>query len=56
MGARLSCKRAGIHVQAEFGFKADPNMKDQMKYAFDSGIRYLVVFGEEEINAGAFCL
>ncbi len=40
-------------VQAEFGFKADPNMKDQLKYAFDNGIRFLVLFGEEEINSGA---
>ena len=40
-------------LQAEFGFKADPNMKDQLKYAFDNGIRFMVLFGEEELNAGA---
>ena len=27
-------------------------MKDQLKYAFDNGIRFLVLFGEEELNAG----
>ena len=28
-------------------------MKDQLKYALDNGIRFLVLFGEEELNAGA---
>ena len=40
-------------AQAEFGFKADPQMKDQLKYALDNGIRFLVLFGEEELKAGA---
>ena len=40
-------------MQAEFGFKADPNFKDQLKYALDNGIPYVVLFGEEELSAGA---
>ena len=40
-------------AQAEFGFKADPQMKDQLKYALDHGIRFLVLFGEEELSTGA---
>ena len=40
-------------MQAEFGFKADPNFKDQLKYAFDNGIRFLVLFGEDELKSGA---
>ena len=39
-------------MQAEFGFKPNPKMGDQLKYAFESGIRFLVLFGESEIAAG----
>jgi len=46
-------RRLEWSAQAEFGFKADPQMKDQLKYALDNGIRFLVLFGEEELKAGA---
>ena len=39
-------------MQAEFGFKPNPKMGDQLKYAFESGIRFLVLFGESELAAG----
>ena len=41
-----------VSLQAEFGFKPNPKMGDQLKYAFESGIRFLVLFGESELAAG----
>jgi histidyl-tRNA synthetase len=42
--------RAGI--AAEFGFKANPKMGDQLGAAFDAGIPFMVLFGSTELEAG----
>ncbi|GAX78396.1 hypothetical protein CEUSTIGMA_g5838.t1 [Chlamydomonas eustigma] len=42
--------RAGI--KAEFGYKPNPKMGDQLNHAFDSGIPYMVLFGEDELSRG----
>jgi len=42
--------RAGI--KAEFGYKANPQMPDQLGYALKAGIPLLVLFGESELSAG----
>ena len=39
-------------VKAEFGFKTNPKMGDQLSYALEQGIPYMVLFGEDEIGAG----
>jgi len=39
-------------VRAEFGFKPNPKMGDQLGYALKSGIPLMVLFGEDEINRG----
>jgi len=39
-------------VKAEFGFKTNPKMGDQLSYALEQGIPYMVLFGEDEIDAG----
>jgi histidyl-tRNA synthetase len=37
-------------ISAEFGFKPNPKMGDQITYALESGIPFMVLFGEDEIN------
>lgn len=37
-------------LQAEFGFKPNPKMADQLGYALKQGIPYLVLFGDSEIE------
>jgi len=37
-------------INAEFGFKPNPKMGDQITYALESGIPFMVLFGEDEIN------
>jgi threonyl-tRNA synthetase len=39
-------------IAAEFGFKQNPKMGDQLGYALDHGIPFMVLFGEDELNAG----
>lgn len=39
-------------IKAEFGFKANPKMGDQLSYALDNAIPFMVLFGDEELNAG----
>ena len=36
-------------ISAEFGFKPNPKMGDQINYALENGIPFMVLFGEEEI-------
>ena len=40
-----SKRRVSACAQAEFGFKAKPQMADILKSAFDAGIPFLVFFG-----------
>lgn len=39
-------------IKCEFGFKPNPKMGDQLNYALKSGIPFVILFGEDEINAG----
>ena len=39
-------------VKAEFGFKSNPKMADQLGYALKAGIPFIVLFGEDELQAG----
>ena len=44
--------RAHARMQAEFGYKPNPKMGDQLTHALKSGIPLLVLFGEDELQAG----
>ncbi|KAI8463085.1 MAG: hypothetical protein J3K34DRAFT_158180 [Monoraphidium minutum] len=39
-------------IKAEFGFKPNPKMGDQLGYALEQGIPLMVLFGEDEITSG----
>eukprot|EP00803_Ostreobium_quekettii_P009552 evm.model.scf_85EXC.10 EVM.evm.TU.scf_85EXC.10 scf_85EXC:64372-67395(+) len=39
-------------ICAEFGFKPNPKMGDQLNYALNKGIPFLVLFGEDELSKG----
>jgi histidyl-tRNA synthetase len=39
-------------IKAEFGFKPNPKMGDQLAYALEQGIPFLVLFGEDELQQG----
>ena len=39
-------------IKAEFGFKPNPKMGDQLNHAFETAIPFMVLFGEDEINKG----
>ena len=39
-------------IKAEFGFKPNPKMGDQLTYALEQGIPFLVLFGEDEVQQG----
>lgn len=40
-------------IKAEFGFKPNPKMGDQLGYALEQGIPYMVLFGDDELKSGA---
>ncbi|KAL6750380.1 hypothetical protein V8C86DRAFT_855743 [Haematococcus lacustris] len=39
-------------IKAEYGYKPNPKMGDQLNYALEEGIPFMVLFGEEELAAG----
>lgn len=39
-------------IKAEFGFKPNPKMGDQLGYALEQGIPFMVLFGEDELAGG----
>eukprot|EP00887_Chlorella_sp_A99_P006734 scaffold3.g6734.t1 len=39
-------------LRAEFGFKPNPKMADQLGYALKQGIPFMVLFGESEVEQG----
>eukprot|EP00884_Botryococcus_braunii_P005094 jgi/Botrbrau1/14586/Bobra.0312s0009.1 len=43
-------------IPAEFGYKANPNLKDQLGYADENGIPFVVLFGDTELEQGVFKL
>lgn len=59
IGAGLQSKRMSIAstlwaagIKAEFGFKPNPKMADQLGYALKSGIPFMILFGEDEVAKG----
>lgn len=59
IGSGLQRKRMAIAaklwaagVKAEFGFKPNPKMGDQLGYALKSGIPFMILFGEDELSKG----
>ena len=56
IGKNLQPKRMEIcaqlwakQIRAEFGYKANSNLKEALAYADDNGIPYVVLFGESEL-------
>lgn len=39
-------------IKAEFGFKPNPKMGDNLNYALEQAIPFMVLFGEDEIKNG----
>lgn len=39
-------------IAAEFGYKPNPKMGDQLNYALQQGIPFMVLFGEDELSEG----
>eukprot|EP00775_Hariotina_reticulata_P012337 gene12337-12470_t len=39
-------------INAEFGFKPNPKMGDQLGYALEQGIPFMVLFGDDELKSG----
>ncbi|GMH38611.1 hypothetical protein BSKO_06495 [Bryopsis sp. KO-2023] len=39
-------------IKAEFGFKPNPKMGDQLNYVLDGGIPFMVLFGGDELEKG----
>lgn len=37
-------------IKAEFGYKANPKMGDQLNHAFEQSIPFMVLFGDEEMR------
>jgi len=48
----LASKLWSAGLKAEFGFKTNPKMGDQLGYALEQGIPLMVLFGDDEINGG----
>jgi hypothetical protein len=48
----LCAKLWSAGIKAEFGFKPNPKMGDQLGHALESGIPFMVLFGEDELAAG----
>ena len=39
-------------IKAEFGYQANPKLQKQLTYALESGVKWIVVVGEEEMKQG----
>jgi histidyl-tRNA synthetase len=39
-------------IKAEFGFKPNPKMGDQLNHAFETAIPFMVLFGDDELSKG----
>jgi hypothetical protein len=49
MRMELASRLWAAGIKAEFGFKPNPKMADQLGYALKAGIPFLVLFGEDEV-------
>eukprot|EP00879_Flechtneria_rotunda_P029211 GHRR01031496.1.p1 GENE.GHRR01031496.1~~GHRR01031496.1.p1 ORF type:complete len:289 (+),score=145.89 GHRR01031496.1:29-895(+) len=59
IGNGMQVKRMGLcsklwaaGIKAEFGFKPNPKMGDQLGHALEQGIPYIVLFGDDELKSG----
>lgn len=50
----VSSKLWAAGIKAEFGYKANPKMGDQLNHAFEQAIPFMVLFGDEELKEGVF--
>jgi histidyl-tRNA synthetase len=48
----LASKLWAAGVKAEFGFKPNPKMGDQLGYALEQGVPLMVLFGDDELARG----
>eukprot|EP00882_Tetradesmus_deserticola_P020206 GHRQ01021783.1.p2 GENE.GHRQ01021783.1~~GHRQ01021783.1.p2 ORF type:complete len:143 (+),score=88.13 GHRQ01021783.1:426-854(+) len=48
----VAAKLWAAGIKAEFGFKPNPKMGDQLGYALEQGIPFMVLFGETELQQG----
>ncbi len=48
----LAAKLWESGIKAEFGFKPNPKMGDQLTAALEQGIPFMVLFGEDELQRG----
>lgn len=39
-------------ISAEFGYKPNPKMGDQLNYVLESGIPFMILFGQDELDDG----
>lgn len=49
---RVASELWSAGVAAEFGYKPDPNLKDQLRAADEGGIPFVVLLGREEVESG----
>ena len=47
---RLAGDLWAADIATEFGYKANPNIKDSLQYADDAGIPFVLVLGESELR------
>jgi threonyl-tRNA synthetase len=48
----LAARLWGAGIKAEFGYKPNPKMGDQLGYALEQGVPLMVLFGEDELARG----
>ena len=51
----LASKLWAAGIAAEFGYKPAPNLKDQLHYADDTGVPFVVLFGNDELEKACAC-
>ena len=49
---RVAAELWAAGVAAEFGYKPDPNLKDQLRAADEGGVPFVCLLGKEEVEAG----
>ena len=49
---RLAAELWSCGVAAEFGYKPDPNLKDQLRAADEGGVPFVLLLGKEEVESG----
>jgi histidyl-tRNA synthetase len=48
----VAAKLWAAGIKAEFGYKPNPKMGDQLGYALEQGIPFMVLFGDTELQQG----